>query len=82
MNRIIYNQTNGVVAVIIPTQEALNIYGIDAIARKDVPEGKPYKIVDVSFIPADRSQREAWSIEESKLTDGVGSASNEFKVQP
>lgn len=82
MNRIIYNQNNGVVAVIIPSQEAVDTYGISAIAQKDVPEGKPYKIVDVSIIPTDRSQREAWTINESELTDGVGSASNEFKVQP
>ena len=30
MNRIIYNQDNGVVAVIIPTPEALELYGIQA----------------------------------------------------
>jgi len=82
MNRIIYTQENGVVAVIIPTQEAINLYGIEAIAQKDVPTGKPYKIVDTSDIPTDRSQRQAWSISESELTDGIGSASNEFEVQP
>jgi len=82
MNRIIYNQNNGVVAVIIPSQEAIDTYGISAIAQKDVPSGKPYKIVDASIIPTDRSQREAWTINESELTDGVGSASNKFEVQP
>jgi len=30
------------------------------VAAKDVPEGKPYKIVDVSDIPADRTFRDAW----------------------
>lgn len=30
------------------------------IAAKDVPEGKPYKIVDVSDIPEDRTFRDAW----------------------
>ncbi len=30
------------------------------IAAKDVPAGKPYKIVDVSDIPEDRTFRAAW----------------------
>jgi hypothetical protein len=27
---------------------------------KDIPEGKPYKIVDVADIPEDRTFRNAW----------------------
>jgi len=34
------------------------------IAAKDVPEGKPYKIVDVSDIPEDRTFRGAWEYRE------------------
>lgn len=30
------------------------------VAAKDVPEGKPYKIVDVADIPTDRTFRDAW----------------------
>jgi hypothetical protein len=75
---IIYNQDNGIVAVIIPTPEALEQHGIEAIAIKDVPAGKPFKIVDASDIPSDRSEREAWTVDESELTDGVGGESNEF----
>jgi hypothetical protein len=78
MNRIIYNQDNGVVAVIIPTPEALEKYGIQAIAIKDVPAGKPFKIVDAADIPSDRSEREAWTVDEADLTDGIGGISNEF----
>lgn len=78
MNRIIYLQDNGVVAVIIPTPEALAEYGIEAIAKKDVPAGKPYKIVSDADIPSDRSQREAWTVDEADLTDGVGGESNVF----
>jgi hypothetical protein len=37
-----------------------------------VPTGKPYKIVDVADIPADRGQRDAWTVNEADLTDGVG----------
>ena len=78
MNRIIYNQDNGVVAVIIPTPEALALYGIEAIALKDVPAGKPFKIVDAADIPSDRSDRDAWTVDEADLTDGIGGESNEF----
>ena len=70
--RIIYQTDDGGVAVIIPAPEAIELYGIDAIAQKDVPTGKPYKIVDVSEIPAERSQREAWAVLADILTDGVG----------
>jgi hypothetical protein len=78
MNRIIYNQDNGVVAVIIPTPEALELYGIQAIAIKDVPAGKPFKIVNAADIPSDRSDRDAWTVDEADLTDGIGGESNEF----
>jgi hypothetical protein len=78
MNRIIYKTDGGGVAVIIPTQEALDAHGIMAIAIKDVPVGKPFKIVDVSNIPSDRSERDAWAVDEADLTDGVGGQNNEF----
>jgi hypothetical protein len=78
MNRIIYKTDEGGVAIIIPTQEALNSHGIMSIAIKDVPAGKPFKIVNVSDIPSDRSERDAWSVYEAYLTDGIGGPSNEF----
>lgn len=74
---IIFKNDDGGVSVIHPTQEALDTYGIEAIAKKDVPEGKPYKIIDASELP-DRSQRNQWDVDESDLTDGIGSESNEF----
>lgn len=80
---IIYKQDNGVVAIIRPTEEALALYGIEAIAAKDVPAGKPYKIIDASEIPADRSQRSAWTVDDADLTDGVGAEWSTFpEVQP
>lgn len=78
MNRIIYQTDEGGIAVIIPTPEALELYGIEAIARKDVPAGKPYKIVSEADIPTDRSERDAWTVDEADLTDGVGGESNVF----
>jgi hypothetical protein len=79
MNQVIlYKQDNDVVAIMRPTEEALNLYGIEAIAAKDVPAGKPYKIVDASEIPADRSQRNAWTVDDAELTDGVGAEYDTF----
>ena len=78
MQVIIYKQDNGVLAVIQPTVEALELYGIEAIAAKDVPAGKPYKIEDASEIPTDRSQRNAWTVDDAELTDGVGAEYDTF----
>jgi len=79
---ILYKQDNGVVAIIRPTEEALAIYPIDIIAQKDVPAGKPYRIINASEIPTDRSQRNAWTVDDAALTDGVGAESNEFPPLP
>lgn len=76
--RIIYQTDEGGVAVIIPTPEALEQYGIEAIALKDVPAGKPFKIVDIADVPSDRTFRAAWEVEAATLTDGVGAESNQF----
>ena len=54
--RIIYQNESGGVSVIIPTGEL----SIEEVAAKDVPEGVPYKIVDASDIPSDRTFRGAW----------------------
>ena len=76
--RIIYSTTEGGVAVIVPTPECLQTHTILEIAVKDVPAGKPFKIVDASDIPTNRSQRDAWTVDEVDLTDGIGGESNEF----
>ncbi len=76
--RIIYPTDEGGVAVIIPSPEAIEEYGIEAIALKDVPAGKPFKIIDTADVPSDRMFREAWEVDTTALTDGVGSESNEF----
>lgn len=56
--RITYQTPEGGVAVIIPTADCG--LTIEQIAAKDVPAGIPYKIVDVSSIPSDRTFRNAW----------------------
>ena len=67
--RIIYQNDEGGVAIIIPSDCGLTI---EEIAAKDVPTGKPYKIVDAADIPADREWRDHWTVDENDLTDGVG----------
>ena len=74
--RIIYKHTDSSVSsnvsIIIPSAEALQSMTIEQIAKKDVPTGLKYKIVDVSDISSDRTFRDAWTIDEAELTDGVG----------
>ena len=67
--RIIYKNTDGTISIIIPADCGLTI---EQIAQKDVPTGYKYKIVNVSEIPSDREFRNAWTIDDAELTDGVG----------
>jgi hypothetical protein len=54
--RIIYSNTDGTVAVIVPTGEL----PIEAVAAKDVPAGLAYEIVTTDDVPSDRTFRGAW----------------------
>jgi len=60
MKRIIYKNLNNTVSIIVPSPESLQSMTIEQIALKDVPANTPYKIVDVSEIPTDRTFRNAW----------------------
>ena len=79
--RIIFQNDEGGVSVIVPSPNCLQEHTIEEIAAKDVPAGKSYKIVSVDDIPSDRTFRNAWTINEADLTDGVGAESNEFQEQ-
>jgi hypothetical protein len=76
--RIIHPDDDGGIVVIIPTDEALEEHTAEEIAQKDVPEGKPYKIVTVNDLPVDRDFRDAWEVDSALLTDGVGGASDDW----
>lgn len=58
--RIIYKTDEGGVAVIVPAPNSG--LSIEEVAKKDVPAGKEYFIVDASEIPSDRTFRNAWEI--------------------
>ena len=79
--RILYKHSaDGVVSVIVPAPKILleinpdtgQLWTVEDIAKKDVPTGYKYKIVEDSDVPTDRSFRDAWTVDETDLTDGVG----------
>jgi hypothetical protein len=57
MQVIIFPNDNGGVAVIILAPEFAD--QIEAVAAKDVPAGKPWRIVDDSELPS-RDSRDRW----------------------
>ena len=66
--RIIYPIDEGGIAVITPTGEL----SVQETAKKDVPTGVKYKIIDASDLPADRDFRNAWEYDFTDSFDGVG----------
>ena len=78
---IIYKNESGGVAIIYPSPRQLQsinpatgqLWTVDEIAKKDVPTGSKYKILEESDISTDYSFYDAWTVDESDLTDGVGS---------
>lgn len=72
MYRIIYRNDNGGISVITPANDVMNHDVLHFIAAKDVPTGKPYKIIDVADLPKSREQRDYWDVNKSDLTDGFG----------
>ena len=59
MKLIIYPNNNGGVCILTAAPEC-NL-SIEEIAIKDVPVGKPYKIIDDTDVPSDRTFRDAWT---------------------
>jgi hypothetical protein len=62
MQVIIFPQDDNKVSVVIPAPEFAD--QIEAIAHKDVPAGKPWRIVDNSELPS-RDVRDLWRWTES-----------------
>lgn len=60
--RIIYPNDEGGVAVIVPAPNSG--LTIEQIAAKDVPAGKPFKIISTEEVPSDRTFRNAWEYAE------------------
>lgn len=64
---IIYKNADGTIAIITPFLGCG--LTVEEIAAKDVPAGLPFKIIDVSDIPADHAN---WFVGSADLTDGEG----------
>ena len=81
-SRIIYKNLDNSVSILIPTEEVLKFATLLDVAEKDVPKDLPYWIVEDTVIPADRTFRSAWEIDESfGEPDGFGGESNEFDAE-
>tara|TARA_B100000902_G_C26440104_1_gene495652 strand:+ start:202 stop:438 length:237 start_codon:yes stop_codon:yes gene_type:complete len=77
MTKILYKNDDGGISILTPVLTAINrttgnAFTIDEIAAKDVPTGKKYKKIEDSDVSSDRSFRDAWTVDETDLTDGVG----------
>ena len=70
--KIIYKNESEGVSILHPTDEALSFMTIDVIAKKDVPSGIDYWVVEDSAIPVDRTFRDAWELDESQLGEPSG----------
>lgn len=70
-NRIIYSKDDGGVAIVVPAPDCE--LTLEEVAAQSVPEGKPYRIVDVSDIPTDRTFRAAWT-DDGNITVDMGKA--------
>jgi hypothetical protein len=68
---IIYPRKDGGICIINPILSC-GLTEVE-VAAKDVPTGRPYKIVTADGIPTDRYFREAWEGDFSQ-PDGIGAA--------
>ena len=80
MTKIVYRADDGSVTIIAPAADQYMPvnpstgvpYTIDEVAAKDVPTGKKFKKMEDSEFPTDETFRDAWTVDEADLTDGVG----------
>jgi len=75
MKRIIYPNDDGGISVVIPAPNTK--YTIEEIALKDVPKGKPYRIIENTDVPTDRTFRNAWEADFTE-PEGFGIGADEF----
>ena len=67
--RVVYLTADGGAAIVAPNYAAGHTI---EDAKNAVPAGRPYRVVPVSDIPNDRSDRPHWTVDISDLSDGVG----------
>ena len=69
MTKIIYSNSDGTLSVITPSPN-----GSIERAKKDIPSGVSYEIVDDDKIPTDRTFRNAWVKGSGVVTEDVTKA--------
>ena len=71
-NVIIWTEDDGQVSICHP----ISTYSksLDELAKKVVPSGKSYKIIKQADIPTDRTFRDAWKEDGTKVTEDVSKA--------
>ena len=67
--RIIYTNTDLTTAIVVPTDDTTDF---EALAKKVVPKGLDYEIVDVSDVPSDRTYRNAWKHDTTASIQKIG----------
>lgn len=73
MSKIIITENDaGELSLIYPSDQFLSILKIEEIAKKDVPNGDPFWIIDSSEIPEDRTFFSAWELDKEKLGEPHG----------
>ena len=76
MTKIIYKEETGDLSIVSPVPNEINpetgkVFTIDEIIKKAIPSGKKYKKIEDTDVPTDRTFRNAWTVDDSDLTDGV-----------
>jgi hypothetical protein len=77
--RIIYQTESGGVALVTPSMNCG--LTVEEIARKDVPAGARYAILDTADVPTDFTFFNAWEVENSALNDGVGIGTQSWFIE-
>lgn len=78
---IAYKTDEGNVGILVPAPECLAMRTMQEIALKDVPAGKPFKIINLEDMPNDLLFFDAWEVDEALLTDGIGAEYTQFPLE-
>jgi hypothetical protein len=64
VDKVIVFERNGSISLLWPSEP----YPVEEVAKKDVPVGTPYLIINASDIPQDPAFRSAWVVDFSNPT--------------
>lgn len=71
--KVIYEQSNGIIAVIIPANKNIDFNKLTKLAKKTVPNGLPFWVVEDDILPENRDNRDDWVLDGTQGDpDGYG----------